>query len=542
MEIWEKYFGDFYEKLDTLKESENRKVSLLYDRQGKRLCVLKEQDISALSVYNFLKTCKNKHIPQIYYVFEDNEKCFVLEEHIAGKTLSQILDEGEQLPEGVIENILEQLSECLYPLHKENIIHRDIKPSNLILTNDNILKLIDFGIARTVKEDSSTDTLYFGTRGFSPPEQYGFGQTDARSDIYGVGMTIKMLRPQSEKLRRIVQKATEFSPENRYGAVTQILQELHNEHTTDNVTNKALRWFNRLSLPFNHMKIDMKAVEEELFEKLLSFEPILPATREVFDFIPKSVTLEPHISCPDDNQYIFASKEQAINAGLSAFEQHIYNKSEEYIKQVLTYLKDTQLRNYRVYEIAKNNFYHKTNRRVEERIYEILNWGEKNGLRLENAPQKIREFSCVPNFKTSEEQGSYLWNLEHFEDTLCTEQIYALLDKWSGAIPPIMGYKRYIKTYSRLISIAENKDGEIAEKDEEYEFNHIDFYAFKTDKAIKEFWGNILYALNEWIAGSDELQINIHGAIKEAYGERLKIAVEEKAEDLRRFFRAVFGE
>ena len=164
MEIWEKYFGDFYEKLDTLKESENRKVSLLYDRQGKRLCVLKEQDISALSVYNFLKTCKNKHIPQIYYVFEDNEKCFVLEEHIAGKTLSQILDEGEQLPEGVIENILEQLSECLYPLHKENIIHRDIKPSNLILTNDNILKLIDFGIARTVKEDSSTDTLYFGTR------------------------------------------------------------------------------------------------------------------------------------------------------------------------------------------------------------------------------------------------------------------------------------------------------------------------------------------------------------------------------------------
>ncbi len=544
MEIWEKYLGDFYENLDTLKEEGDKKVSLLYDRQGKRLCVLKEQEISTFSVYNFLKTCKNKHIPQIYYVLEEAEKCFVLEEHIAGKTLSRILDEGGEIPEDDIENILEQLLKCLMPLHQANIIHRDIKPSNLILTNDNILKLIDFGIARTVKQESATDTVCFGTRGFSPPEQYGFGQTDARSDIYGVGMTIKMFRPQSEKLRRIVKKATEFSPENRYSTVNQILRELRGERiSTDNVTDKALRWFNKLSLPtFKRQKIDAKAVEETIAEKLLSFELKLPTTREVFDFIPKSVTLEPYISCPDDNQYIFASKEEAINAGLSAFEQYIYNKRDEYIRQVLTHLKDTQLRNYRVYEIAKNNFYHKTNRAIEERIYEILNWGDKNGLRLENAPQRIKEFSCVPNFKKSEEQGSYLWNLEHLEDMPCTTPIYELLDKWSGAIPPIIGYKRYIKTDNRLISIAENQRGEIAEKDEAYEFNHIDFYAFKTDKAVKEFWENILYALDELIAESDELRMNIHGAIKEAYGERLKFAIDEKAEDLRRFFRVILGE
>lgn len=541
MEIWEKYLGDFYEKLDTLKESDERQVLLLYDRQGKRLCVLKEQEISAFSVYNFLKNCENKHIPQVYYVFKENQKCFVLEEHIAGKTLSDILDNGNQLPEEKIENILRQLLECLYPLHKENIIHRDIKPSNLILTNDNILKLIDFGIARTVKQESATDTICFGTRGFSPPEQYGFGQTDARSDIYSVGMTIKMFRPQSEKLRRIVNKATEFSPENRYSTVAEILRELHSEQIIgDTMTNKALSWFNRLSLHFNRVKIDAKAVEEELSEKLLSFEPILPATREVFDFIPKSVTLEPNIVCPENNKYAFASEEEAMKAGLSAFEQYVYNNRDEYIQRLFVYLKETQLKNYCVYEISKNNYYHKTNRIVENRINEIINWGVKNGLKIENVPRKITEFSCVPIFEANE--GSHLWNLEHFEDMPYLKPIYEILDKWSGAIPPIMGYKRHIKVTNRLVNIAENKDGEIANSGDDFEFNHIDFYAFKTDKAIKEFWTNILYATDELIKESEELRADIHGTIREAYGKRLKFALKAKAEELRKYFRIVLGE
>ena len=120
--------------------------------------------------------------------------------------------------------------------------------------------------------------------------------------------------------------------------------------------------------------------------------------------------------------------------------------------------------------------------------------------------------------------------------------IYELLDKWSGAIPPIMGYKRHIKATNRLVNIAENKDGEIANSDDDFEFNHIDFYAFKTDKAIKEFWENILYATDELIKESDELRADIHGTIRETYGKRLKFALKAKAEELRKYFIIVLGE
>lgn len=62
-----------------------------------------------------------------------------------------------------------------------------------MLTRDGVIRLIDFGISRIAKDDSATDTNFLGTRGYAPPEQYGFGQTDARSDIYSLGVTAQRL-------------------------------------------------------------------------------------------------------------------------------------------------------------------------------------------------------------------------------------------------------------------------------------------------------------------------------------------------------------
>ncbi|MEJ1644188.1 protein kinase, partial [Escherichia coli] len=68
-----------------------------------------------------------------------------------------------------------------------------MKPENIIIAPDNTVKLIDFGIAREFKTDSLSDTSYMGTRGYAAPEQYGKSQTDERTDIYSLGVTLYYL-------------------------------------------------------------------------------------------------------------------------------------------------------------------------------------------------------------------------------------------------------------------------------------------------------------------------------------------------------------
>ena len=88
---------------------------------------------------------------------------------------------------------MEELCEVLVFLHGYGIIHRDIKPSNLLLAPDGHIRLIDFDAAREGKPSADNDTRLLGTRGYAPPEQYGFAQTDSRADIYAAGVTMKQL-------------------------------------------------------------------------------------------------------------------------------------------------------------------------------------------------------------------------------------------------------------------------------------------------------------------------------------------------------------
>ena len=118
-----------------------------------------------------------------------------------------------------MENIMVQLCSALEAIHKLGIVHRDVKPSNILLCGDGKIKLIDFEAARIFKDDSDNDTCYLGTRGYAPPEQYGFAQTDFRADIYAAGQTMKALFGElSEKPRykRIIAHCTELDPDKRY--------------------------------------------------------------------------------------------------------------------------------------------------------------------------------------------------------------------------------------------------------------------------------------------------------------------------------------
>ena len=220
-------YEKFYQPIDVIKTGEGGDVQLVYDKIGKQICVIKQRNLNTLELYKKLKAINSHYIPEIFRLLEVDGKFFVVEEYIGGRTLSEILQYDNFLPEDLTAQILQQLCECLCELHAQKIIHRDIKPSNIMLTRDNIVRLIDFSISRIEKENNSTDTEFLGTRGYAPPEQYGFGQTDSRSDIYSLGVTIQRIlgKNYSGWLTKIISRCTKLDPEDRYQSVDELLDD-----------------------------------------------------------------------------------------------------------------------------------------------------------------------------------------------------------------------------------------------------------------------------------------------------------------------------
>ena len=114
-----------------------------------------------------------------------------------------------------------ELCRCLAFLHGHHIIHRDIKPSNLFLTENQQLKLLDFDAARICKDNQQADTVCLGTKGFAAPEQYGCQPTDGRSDIYSLGVTLRVLLGEGYEgaLSSILDRCTEFDAKRRFQRV-----------------------------------------------------------------------------------------------------------------------------------------------------------------------------------------------------------------------------------------------------------------------------------------------------------------------------------
>ena len=224
----EKFLGDNYELVDTLKSSEENFVATVYDKLAKRLCVVKQRDLKYLPIYRTLKALDNPHVPKIYRLFERDGKLVVVEEHVDGQTLEDFLIyRPDEIDESLAEKILLQLCDCLAAVHAEKIIHRDLKPANIMLTEKNFVKLVDFGIARIFKSESSADTEKLGTRDYAPPEQFGlfnFGQSDPRSDIYSLGVTMKKFLGDGYdgRLKKVLDKCTALEPARRFQSVDEL--------------------------------------------------------------------------------------------------------------------------------------------------------------------------------------------------------------------------------------------------------------------------------------------------------------------------------
>ena len=222
-----KYLGDTFELVEVLKNSEQNFIATVYDKHAKRLCVMKQRALTSRPIYQILKELNEPHIPKIYRLIELDGKLIVVEEHIDGLTLEDTaIYQTETFDENFATRILLSLCDCLEVIHAKNIVHRDIKPSNIMLAGEQI-KMIDFGIARIFKPDSRADTELLGTRGYAPPEQFGLfdlGQTDSRSDIYALGVTIKNLLGEDYrgKLSGILNRCTSPDPLQRFQSAAEL--------------------------------------------------------------------------------------------------------------------------------------------------------------------------------------------------------------------------------------------------------------------------------------------------------------------------------
>ncbi len=198
------------------------------------------------------------NIVSVYDVGEENGIHYIVMELVQGKTLKQIINEDGALPWKWSINIAIQMASALEAAHKNNIIHRDIKPHNIIITEDGVAKVTDFGIAKAVS--NSTITAFGTTIGsvhyFSPEHARG-GYTDAKSDLYSLGVVMYemltgrvpfdadtpvsiALKHMQEKaidpmklnpsipfaVNQIIVKAMQKEPNMRYQSATEMLKDL----------------------------------------------------------------------------------------------------------------------------------------------------------------------------------------------------------------------------------------------------------------------------------------------------------------------------
>lgn len=152
----------------------------------------KQQAIAAFQQEaQMLAHLDHPNLPKVTDFFTENGKHYIVMEFVEGETLESYL-QRQRVGEAQVRLWAAQLLDVLGYLHRQNppVIFRDLKPANVMLTPAGQLKLIDFGIARVFKAGKPGDTLVMGTPGYAAPEQHGAGQTDARSDIYSLGVVL----------------------------------------------------------------------------------------------------------------------------------------------------------------------------------------------------------------------------------------------------------------------------------------------------------------------------------------------------------------
>lgn len=219
-----------YKHVECLTDKENGPV-LVRNNQTQKFWVKKEYPSFLTTSLETLQQIQHKNLPKIEELVVEENKVFLYEEYIHGKTLSELIYSSDAMAGKDILALAQSILEALEALHEHGLIHRDIKPSNIMLTNDQTVKLIDFDAVRRISGDKESDTVQLGTVGFAAPEQFGFAESDARSDLFSLGVVMNVCStrdyPKNQLtddllIQEIVTKATKIDPDVRYQNATEM--------------------------------------------------------------------------------------------------------------------------------------------------------------------------------------------------------------------------------------------------------------------------------------------------------------------------------
>ena len=245
--IWNDYLPEdmqeYWTVYECLKESEDSSTFLVKETATGILCVLKwgrnrqtEFLRNEMEIMKKMADRKLSGIPKAYRIFEENGEVYLVREYIEGMSLAQMVLQKGGISEAEICRISRKICQTAEQFQNPNepMIHRDIKPENIVVTPGSEVVFIDFGTMRSYKKDGSRDTFVVGTRGTAAPEQYGYTQTDQRTDVYAIGQTMLYMVSESyemnqlsecavsRRMKKIIEKACSFEPDKRYGDAAQL--------------------------------------------------------------------------------------------------------------------------------------------------------------------------------------------------------------------------------------------------------------------------------------------------------------------------------
>lgn len=233
MDIEKQLTLSYYEQIAIINNS--HKIYLVQHRETKKIYVKKVMDIYNKDVYMHLLTNPIVGTPHIKEAIECDDELVVIEEYISGDSLEELLLTKKFVKNEIVD-IICQLCSIVKNIHKvkPSIVHRDIKPSNIIITNDGRVILIDFNAAKYIDKDKEEDTRLLGTKGYAAPEQYGFGTSDVRTDIYALGMLMNtmclghfsMAVTEDRFFSKIINKCINMNPDKRYQSVEKLEKDL----------------------------------------------------------------------------------------------------------------------------------------------------------------------------------------------------------------------------------------------------------------------------------------------------------------------------
>lgn len=234
MTLEERYELSCYETLSKLQEKKD--VWLVRHNEDGRLYIKKILEIYDRDIYCRLMEMQPVNIPKIVMCVEDESRLIVIEEFIHGNSLQEQLEGNGVFSEEAVLELMMQLCDIIRPLHNSvpPMIHRDIKPANIMISNDGVMKLVDFNAAKEYKWGRNEDTRLMGTKHFAAPEQYGFGQSDQRTDIYAMGVTMYYLLTgefldgdlTEKPMGTIIEKCICLEKQNRYQRVDELQADL----------------------------------------------------------------------------------------------------------------------------------------------------------------------------------------------------------------------------------------------------------------------------------------------------------------------------